>query len=78
MLLAYYCLQIKPKPPKPHPIQKIFRPASLLNKGKPETPLFRSFWLFYQFLKLWIGAGILPPRLMKSSQENLFTGMIGA
>jgi len=31
-----------------------------------------------QFLKLWIGAGILPPRFTNASQEKEFTGMTGA
>lgn len=33
---------------------------------------------YRQFLKLWTGAGILPLRFTNSSQENEFTGMIGA
>ena len=38
-----------------------------------------AFWpVACQFLKLWIGAGIRPVRLMNSSQLNLFTGIIGA
>lgn len=32
----------------------------------------------HQFLKEWIGAGILPLRLISRSQPNLLTGMIGA
>ena len=31
-----------------------------------------------QFLKLWMGAGILPPRFTKDSHEYVFTGMISA
>ncbi|GEM_PF-6932818 len=31
-----------------------------------------------QFLKLWIGAGIRPPRDTKASQLAVLTGMIGA
>ena len=31
-----------------------------------------------QFLKLWIGAGIRPPRVTNASQLVWFTGMIGA
>ena len=33
---------------------------------------------FHQFLKLWIGAGILPLRLTNSSQPKRLTGMMGA
>ncbi len=31
-----------------------------------------------QFLKLWIGAGMRPPRVTNASHETWFTGMIGA
>ena len=37
-----------------------------------------SFSSPFQFLKLCTGAGILPPRAMKSSHEKLLTFMIGA
>ena len=47
-------------------------------KTRPVTGLREVSGLFYQFLKLWIGAGILPPRCTNASQENWFTGMIGA
>ena len=32
----------------------------------------------FQFLKLWMGAGILPPRLTKSAHPYPFTGMMPA
>ena len=41
---------------------------------RPRFPLQR----LRQFLKLWIGAGILPPRLTKASQPKGLTGMTGA
>ena len=31
-----------------------------------------------KFLKLWIGAGMRPPRVTNASQLAVFTGMIGA
>ncbi len=38
----------------------------------------RSAVFSVQFLKLWIGAGMRPPRLTNAAQETFLTGMIGA
>ena len=51
---------------------------SLGAYGGYETFVYKLTEYHQNKTNIKYGAGILPPRLMKSSQENLFTGMIGA
>lgn len=46
--------------------------------AKSQRYLLKADTLLNQFLKLWIGAGIRPPRVTKASQLVWLTGMMGA
>ncbi len=52
--------------------ERPYRWGKAKDRWRTEPPRAR------QFLKLWIGAGIRPPRVTNASQLVWFTGMIGA
>ena len=37
-----------------------------------------EYFVLYQFLSEWMGAGILPPRAIKRAQLSFFSGIMGA
>ena len=56
------------KPPAPGPMVNLFDDQRVKNTKSSQ----------HQFLKLCIGAGILPPLLTNFEQSKGLTGMIGA
>ena len=55
-------------------------PERCTGKKTPRDPLAgsaRCFLITDQFFRLWIGAGIRPPRAIKRAGDQVFSGITG-